>query len=114
VIQLSEVRSCRHFDQFVSVQIHEPDALRPQLRIEPALDQDQLGVPLMSWTFAHHDTSRPELEEASDGQADAFYSELVLTIRSLSPECLPQSRSQALNYSVRCQFRLLLRPQYGI
>jgi hypothetical protein len=47
------------------------------------------------------------IPESQDGQADVLDSELVLTIRSLIPERLSQSRSQATNDPVWWHFRLL-------
>ena len=58
MIEPGEIRSCGHSRQFVAIQINETDVLRPELRVESALDKDEVRVSLMAWPLADNDAAR--------------------------------------------------------
>ena len=49
--------------QFISVQVNEADLLTAQLSTEPALEQHQISVALVTRTLADHNAIDAQLEE---------------------------------------------------
>ena len=63
MIEAGEIRSCGHLRQFVAIQVNETDVLRPELRLESALDEDEVRVSLMAWPLADNDGAGAEPEK---------------------------------------------------
>jgi len=57
MIEPGVVRPCLHPDQFVAVQIDESELLRAELGIEPALDEHEVRVPLVTRPFRDHNAA---------------------------------------------------------
>ena len=69
MIEPGKTRFCGHFHQFVAIQVNETDVVGAELRLESALDEDQVCVSLMAWPLAHNNATRAKSQERLGGSA---------------------------------------------
>src|SRR5579883_1220766 len=86
MIESGEIRSCGHSRQFVPIQVNETDVLRPELRIESALDKDEVRVSLMAWPLANNDVARAQSQERLGGGAHENRVRIYIDARNVLDE----------------------------